>query len=161
QKVEVLGNIIVLNGQEFAVDPACTGLNMLTVSLLLSLFMLAFYQRKTGHGNSFLLVAGVLLLTFGLNILANLFRIVLLVLFKIPASNIFHDLVGMACLILYVVLPLLWLLPKLNFGRRIQKNAVENAAGKQLMLSQEFRMLVSFLLFSATVFAGFQTTQTK
>jgi len=83
------------------------------------------------------------------------------VLFKIPASNIFHDLVGMACLILYVVLPLLWLLPKLNFGRRIQKNAVENAAGKQLMLSQEFRMLVSFLLFSATVFAGFQTTQTK
>lgn len=161
QKVEVLGNIIVLNGQEFAVDPACTGLNMLTVSLLLSLFILAFYQRKTGSGNSFVLVAGVLLLTFGLNIAANLFRIVLLVLFKIPAGNLFHDLVGMACLVLYVVLPLLWLLPKLQFTKKLPELATEIPEGKRSFFAPETGLGLGFLLFSATVLVSFKTTETK
>jgi exosortase N len=106
-------------------------------------------------------VAGVLLLTFGLNIAANLFRIVLLVLFKIPAGNLFHDLVGMACLVLYVVLPLLWLLPKLQFPRKPPALATEIQEGKGSFLAPETGLVLGFLLFSATVLVSFKTTETK
>jgi len=44
-----------------------------------------------------------------LNVVCNLCRIILLVLFKIPPGNIFHDLTGLICLFVYVILPLIWL----------------------------------------------------
>lgn len=160
QEVAVSGNLISLNGTDFSVDPACTGLRMLATSLLLALFVLAFYQRKTGREASFKLVSGVLLLTLLLNIGANLFRIVLLVLFQIPPENIFHDLVGMACLVLYVVVPLLLVAdriagkPKAEIPEPVRQ---ETSTGRVPV----YGLLLSFLVFSATVFAAQNTTETK
>jgi exosortase N len=44
--VIVKGNMIVYNGNEFSVDPACMGLNMMVTSLLLQLIIIAMFQRK-------------------------------------------------------------------------------------------------------------------
>ncbi len=103
------GNVIELNGAEFAVDQACAGLHMLSISLIICLFVIAHCQRQTVKQLGFIQVTLLLCLTFVLNIVCNLCRIMLLVLFKIPAGNIFHDITGVICLLVYVILPLLWL----------------------------------------------------
>ncbi|MDB5141689.1 MAG: xrtN [Mucilaginibacter sp.] len=101
------GNIIEFKGSEFSVDQACAGLHMLSTSLIICLFMIAHCQRQTARQLSFIKMLLLLALTFALNIAGNLCRIMLLVLFKIPPANMFHDVVGVACLLLYVMLPLL------------------------------------------------------
>jgi exosortase N len=103
------GNIIEYKGAEFAVDQACAGLHMLSMSLIICLFMIAHCLRQTAKQLSFIKMVLLLCLTFGLNIVCNLCRIMLLVLFKIPAGSMFHDFTGVVCLLIYVILPLLGL----------------------------------------------------
>ncbi|MDB5014565.1 MAG: exosortase, partial [Daejeonella sp.] len=110
------GNIIEMNGYDFSVDQACAGLQMLSTSFIICLFIVAFYQKKVHQQLSFWKVAGYLLFTFALNIGCNLTRIVILVLFKIMPSSLLHDLVGLICLVAYVVLPLL-LISNFHFKR--------------------------------------------
>jgi exosortase N len=103
------GNIIEFNGAEFSVDQACAGLHMLSMSLIICLFVIGYCQRQTGRPLSFIKIVLLLALTFALNIACNLCRIMLLVLFKIPAGTIFHDVTGVVCLLVYVIIPLMWL----------------------------------------------------
>ncbi len=101
------GNQIQLGNYEFSVDPACAGLNMLVMSLLVCLFEIAFYQRQTGKRAAIWLLASLCCLTIGLNVAGNFFRILLLVTFKIMPGTLMHDLTGIGCLVVYVILPLL------------------------------------------------------
>lgn len=114
--VQVLGNLIVLNGQEFSVDPACAGLMMLSVSLILAVFIMAYYKRK-GFELSFLSILKILLITLALNIFSNLCRIFLLVLFKIMPGHYLHDVIGIICLLLYVLFPLTFITKKIIKSR--------------------------------------------
>jgi exosortase N len=107
--VEVQGNVLVRDGFAFAVDPACVGLQLVTVSFLVALFLLAHLERTTGRQLSGPLTALALLATGGLVVLANLIRIVLLVVFRLLPDSPLHDLAGLACLVAYVVLPVCFL----------------------------------------------------
>src|SRR5690606_11435069 len=46
------------------------------------------------------------IIVFVLNVICNLFRIILLVIFKIMPEDPLHELMGVFCLILYVMIPL-------------------------------------------------------
>ncbi|MBD0256790.1 MAG: exosortase N [Cytophagales bacterium] len=107
--VEVQGNVLVRDGFAFAVDPACVGLQLVTVSFLVALFLLAHLERSTGRQLSASLTGVALLATGGLVVLANLIRIVLLVVFRLLPDSPLHDLAGLACLIAYVALPVCFL----------------------------------------------------
>jgi exosortase N len=99
---EAQGNVIIFQDNEFSVDPACMGLNMITTSLLLGIILVAYYQTKFNRRLSswqiFLYLGFVLVF----NIVANLFRIMVLVLFNIPPGSISPDAAGIVCLLLYV-----------------------------------------------------------
>lgn len=118
-KAVASGNIIAMDKFEFSVDPACAGLNMLIISLIICLFILMHYQKQTGRQLSFIPVTCLFLFTIALNVIGNYFRILLLVLFKIMPGTFFHDFVGIATLSTYVILPLITgIKPFLNhFGR--------------------------------------------
>lgn len=103
------GNVIQFKSSEFSVDEACAGLHMLASSFMICLFMIAHYQRQAAKQLHLMWILFLLMFTFALNILCNLCRILLLVFFKIPAGTMMHDLAGIICLLVYVVLPLLWL----------------------------------------------------
>jgi exosortase N len=103
------GNIIRFKGSEFSVDQACAGLHMLATSFMICLFMIAHYQQQAAKQLHLVWILFLLMFTFALNILCNLCRILLLVFFKIPAGTLMHDLTGIICLLMYVVLPLLCL----------------------------------------------------
>lgn len=101
----VAGNMIVFNGNEFSVDPACMGLNMLVTSLLLQVIMIAVYQKKYNRQLTWWQVMTLLSIAFVLNVISNLFRIISLVWFNILPGTAMHDVTGMFCLLVYVIVP--------------------------------------------------------
>ena len=74
---QAYGNIIVQGNSEFAVDQACAGLNMLATSLIICLFVIAYYQKRTSKKFSFISILIFLVLTTCLNMICNLIRITL------------------------------------------------------------------------------------
>ncbi len=116
------GNVIWLNGQEFSVDPACMGLAMVQVSLLFGLFAVAFFERKTGGRIALGWVAfGLFPLIFGLNIVFNLLRILLLVFFGWLPGTVMHEVGGLVGLVVYVFLPIWFLVKTGVIGTRMTR----------------------------------------
>ncbi len=107
---ETSGNIIQMNGTDFAVDPACMGLQMLGVSFLIGIFLMTHYKRLTGKRLPPAATTALILLIFILNVLSNLMRIVALVVFSIAPENPMHDIAGMFSLLIYVLLPAAFLI---------------------------------------------------
>jgi exosortase N len=146
-KVEVVGNVIIKNGIEFAVDPACVGLKMMAFSILTGLFMMAYYEKFTKRQFSFLrciiILAGIVLL----NILSNLVRITLLTIFVILPDNPNHEITGILCFIVYVIAPSYFLI-KWMAGRNKQPKAVVKRSIKE-------RIVLNLLLFVAIATTGF------
>ena len=104
-QIEVNGNILVLNGAEFSVDPACVGLKMMSVSILGGLLIMAFFRHQ--HARSFKVpkITLILLLIIGFNIAGNLIRIMLLTIFRLPPENPCHEVVGILCFLIYIMIP--------------------------------------------------------
>ncbi len=116
--VQIDGNLLVLHGQEMAVDPACMGLRMTGMTLLLAVFWLIAYERRQLRSLAVGWVLAYGVLGLGLAVLGNLIRIVLLVLFDLGPDHPFHEPVGLACLVVYAWLPLWalarWLITRLG-----------------------------------------------
>jgi exosortase/archaeosortase family protein len=108
------GNVIVSNGENFSVDPACMGLSMVQISLLFGLAIMAIFERKTTKKLPFWSICVVLLMVFGLNIFYNLLRILLLVLMHWMPGTAMHEIGGLVGLGLYVFLPT-WFLVRLFY----------------------------------------------
>jgi exosortase N len=108
-EIQVEGNVMVLDGATFSVDDACMGLNMLAISLLMGVFILAHRFRVERKQLSFGYITMFFTVVFVLNIIANLFRIVTLVTFRIAPEQALHGAMGLVCLVLYVVLPIYFL----------------------------------------------------
>ncbi|MFD1142254.1 exosortase N [Larkinella insperata] len=128
------GNLIQLNGHEFAIDPACMGLQMTGLSALASLFLIIHLENRTQTRLSVGWLAAVGLGTVLLVLLTNLIRMLTLVLFYIVPDDPLHDGVGLACLALYLLLPLNLSLPRLyqRFGTPFPAGA--HLAWKRLAL---------------------------
>jgi exosortase N len=117
--VQVSGNNLVLNGEDFVVAPACMGLEMMGVSLLMAIFLMAYYQKNTQKILGDIWILGILILSFGINVINNFFRIILLILLKIAPENPFHEVMGLVCFFVYVCLPIYYIIPKVvsRFGK--------------------------------------------
>jgi exosortase N len=119
------GNVIVLDGNEFSVDPACMGLNMMVASILAGIIIISIYEKKYGRQLLWLHLVGLVALFIALNIVANLMRIICLIACKIPAENIFHEVIGLVCLAVYAILPSVFIVQfivKKTAGRRNNSN---------------------------------------
>jgi exosortase N len=104
--VVVQGNTMIVDESMFSVDEACMGLNMLAISMLMGVFILAYRCRLSGTVLSFRSNATFFSVVFILNLITNIVRIIVLVYFRIPADKPMHEFVGILCLIAYVVIPL-------------------------------------------------------
>jgi exosortase N len=136
-ETSVHGNMIVCNNNEFAVDPACMGLNMMITSQLLQLILIAIYQKRYGKRASWMQVLLLMAFVFSLNIFSNLFRIVMLVWFNILPGTAMHDVVGILCLVCYVIIPSLYITRV--FIRRFAKSLVREL--HEMPYSRYWRLL--------------------
>jgi len=108
-EVVAKGNSISFNGALFDVDHACMGLSMLVSSLLMGLISIQLYEAKLNRRLPFIYLPLVLLYFILFNVAANLFRIICLVYFQIGPGTVMHEMVGLACWMLYGIIPSVWL----------------------------------------------------
>jgi exosortase N len=150
--VVVKGNIIYNEQAEFSVDPACMGLNMLTASVLLSIMLFGFYQTKYGNRIKASIFSLFIVFVIGFNVISNLIRIVVLVHFTILPDSIMHELTGIACMLLYVVVPATLLARFISV-----RSANSISAGKTLSGTRTNKPVAHYLLLAAIVFAAYRT----
>jgi exosortase N len=150
--VGVKGNIIYNEQAEFSVDPACMGLNMLTASVLLSIMLLRFYQTKYGKRIRGSIFSLFIVFVIGFNIISNLIRIVVLVHFTILPDSIMHELTGIACMLLYVVVPAAFVARFISV-----RSANSISTGKTLPGKRATKPIAHYLLLAAIVFAAYRT----
>ena len=126
--VQVSGNMMILDGAMFSVDEACMGLNMLAISLLMGVFVLAFHHRLANKTLGLYAAGLFFAVVLILNMVANVVRIVALVYFRVPAEDPMHEVIGILCLIVYVVIPLQflgrWLVRKYGKPKRDTASAL-------------------------------------
>ncbi len=148
--VSVQGNLMVMDGSTFSVDEACMGLNMLAMSMLLGVFLLAFRYRVSRVTLGLCPTVIFFLVAFALNLITNVIRIVILVYFQIPPENPLHEFLGIVCLIVYVAAPLhffsAWLVSR--YGQPIRSLAFRSArSGRSFLLVVPVCL---FILFAGT-----------
>jgi len=122
-KNQVAGNLIITSTSEFSVDPACMGLNMLTISFILAIVIVKHYENQTNNKLNLFFSSLYLLLVLLFNLIGNLIRILILVLFHIPAENSMHDLIGIICLLIYVLLPV-WFISQFFYSNFNSKKGI-------------------------------------
>ncbi len=105
------GNIILIDGQEFAVSPECMGLKMVFLSLALCLVFIAYLEKKKERQYKFYSVILALIITYFLVVLSNLFRIVIITLFESKPETFSHEIIGLITFIIYTALPI-WFIIK-------------------------------------------------
>lgn len=140
QEVSVQGNMIICNGNEFSVDPACMGLQMMVTASLCGMILIGFYQQQYKKVLGLWLVLSILAGMILMNITSNLLRIMFLVYLNIMPGTAMHDVTGIMCLVLYVIVPLLfltqWIVRK--YGKPLQvhrRRYVLRSAGKLFLLN--------------------------
>jgi len=105
------GNIILIGKNEFHVDSECMGLKMVLLSMFIALIFVTYHQqKKKGQINIFFIVLS-LFISYILVVISNLARIILITFFQSPPNTFSHELIGTICFIVYVVLPI-WFIVK-------------------------------------------------
>ncbi len=148
------GNLITENGYEFSVDQACAGLNMLTTSLIICLFFINYH--KSNKQSSFVNIFLLLLITFALNIINNLIRIVLLIKWRIMPEVPLHYIIGIVCLLIYVIIPLYYITRFFFKCAHTNQSTVKNFKIGKLRFP-----VVHTILICATLFIALQTNGKK
>jgi exosortase N len=155
----IQGNIILYRGNEFSVDPACIGLNMLQLSLIASVVLMAHFQRKMNKKFSLYGVATVFTIVLFFNIIANLLRIVCMVQFTILPETILHDITGLIFFLVYIILPLHFIVKKIALGIQLKKEA-ENTSPK-VNISVKKLWLVNSILILMLSASSFRNMELK
>jgi exosortase N len=150
KQAEAAGNIILVNGEEFSVDPACAGLSMLSLALILAVFILAHLQKTYLKKFPLWFIGMMLGLILLLNLVSNLLRILLLVWFKILPGNPLHDVLGLLCLLIYALVPFYFT------AKWLQQHLAKVSQNVSLKSSISFRgsLLLNYLLLLMLIGTG-------
>lgn len=153
--ISTIGNQIQFGTQQFAVDTACIGLMMLDWSFLFAAFLLVFYrQRGTIHNFNFVIL---ILLTFGLNVAANLLRICTLILLEIYPENPLHETLGLIFTLFYVWLPLWFLVKKMTISSNTKTTEPSDLKKSKFSTFT----LISSLIISSLFLVNYKNTVNK
>jgi exosortase N len=149
------GNILLNGDYEYHVDPACIGLNMTIFSFFIALLFYSYFQNKLKKKSNFVDYILLIVFAFILNLISNLFRIILLTVLDIHPESIAHDIIGILCLVAYVVIPLwystrLWFKYKKENVTTTTPTKTPNKIHSYSILIILFLFLLAFLLFIDT-----------
>lgn len=123
QRIE--GVNFFINQTKVTVDTACMGLSMFKIGFLAASLLLILQEKKERKQFDFLSIITFCLLAFGLNIISNYFRIIVLLIFNCTTENAVHHALGLLCFVIYQLLPMLYLIryfvPKIENSCKISK----------------------------------------
>jgi exosortase N len=155
---QAVGNIIRLpNGDEWHIDAACMGLNMLSVGLILTYFFIGFFSKKIGRLPTNRSVFTLVFTAFIFNLLSNLTRIIAVVLLRIPPKTVGHEVIGLLSFLIYGVIPVYFLIQFTSrfsffFKEKIDENAFRNAKNEANSRVARISTLVFMLLVGRAIY---------
>ena len=88
------GNLILINGDKFTVDPECMGLKMVITGYLITLVIISWFERRSKKELSFFKIIIILFLASILIIISNLFRIIGIIFAKAAPETNLHELIS-------------------------------------------------------------------
>lgn len=109
-EVSTSGLSLFYKGQEFSVDPACAGLYMLSIVLVITTGALGIKNVSLQSPLEIAKVIFTYLAAISLTIACNFIRIVLMVVLNLPAGSVSHEFWGLLSFVLIGLLPTLILL---------------------------------------------------
>ncbi|MBT3209273.1 MAG: exosortase N [Bacteroidetes bacterium] len=144
------GNIILIGKNEFHVDSECMGLKMVLLSMFITLIFITYHQhKKKGQINiSFIVLS--LSISYILVVISNLARIILITLFQSPPDTFSHELIGIICFIVYVVLPLWYVVKILPTSKKKNTNGYDSKFNGLVFISLVFVLLFLLSLYRFT-----------
>jgi len=148
----VEGNLIKYGEKIFSVDTVCMGLSLITTSFLASVLILSIYQQRLKKRLSILAATTMLIIVFVLAIVSNLVRIILLVKFEIMPGSVFHELGGLVCFLVYVIVPTIFLIRWILPGWGKEEKPVYSKLGE---ISSNRKRILDMLLIAVIGFATF------
>lgn len=140
---------LTIAGEAFSVDAGCMGLRLVITGFLLTLLMIHQTAKARRYRPKTRFISSFLLLSFLLVIAANFFRIVLLIVYRSPEGSISHEVIGIATLIVFHTLPLLWLIQRFTPAGGSLKELEPAAVGNKSLW--QYPMLI---LLAGTVMSG-------
>ena len=96
------------------INDGCMGLDMLKVNFFIAVMVLFLKERKLKIQHSPGQVFFLLLVSIVLNMVSNIFRIIILVWSGEVQDGLTHQAIGMVCFAFYNVLPLIWITDRLR-----------------------------------------------
>lgn len=129
---------IWVDGNAFAVDPGCMGLRLVITGFIFSLLMVQQLSSRVGVKPSRRLVSMSLILSFLLVIVANFFRILLVIQFQSPAESWSHELIGLGTFLMVHIIPMFmmvkWLVSKKQKAQRPVPRMVKSSSVDQWVM---------------------------
>jgi exosortase N len=153
------GNIILIQGNEFHVDTECMGLKMVMLAMFITLIFITHKQQKKDGVISMLFIAISLAISYILVIISNLARIILITLFQSPPASFSHELIGVICFIIYVLLPLWYIVKAIPINKKKQTPKKESKFNKFVFPAFIFILLLLFSLYRFTNLDAKQLTK--
>jgi len=144
------GNIILIGDNEFHVDNECMGLKMVLISMFIALLFITYHQQKKKGQMNILLIVLTLLISYVLVIISNLVRIIMITLFQSPPETFSHELIGILCLIVYVILPLWFIVKSLPITQIEIDNKPSPPSNKLVFYTFVFVLMGLFSLYRFT-----------
>lgn len=124
------------------IDDGCMGLDMLKVNFLIAVMILFFKERKMNVKHGFGQVVLLLSVSVLLNIVSNIFRIVLLVWSGEIQDGFMHQAIGLVCFGFYNILPLIWITDRLRAKNLPEKASLPTPANSMVAITVSLALLV-------------------
>lgn len=155
--VENKGTYFVLqDGSRFNVDSACIGLKLFNTGLSIAILLLGFSEQREKKSLRILPMLSIFLITIALLVLTNLLRIIVIVLFKSEAGSVSHDMLGIASLLLYTILPVYFII---NYSvKRFGKSFVSETKTPLVTKPSNSVLIIVLCITSILVFTSVKKT---
>lgn len=144
------GNIILIGKNEFHVDSECMGLKMVLLSMFIALIFITYHQQKKKAQINIFFIVLSLMTSYVLVIISNLARIILITLFQSPPETFSHELIGIICFMVYVVMPL-WFIVKVFPCKYVEKSdKIHSQSNKFVFVAFIFVLIALFSFYHYT-----------
>src|SRR6185503_11562679 len=155
----VQGNIIFYKGNEYSVDPGCMGLNMLLLSMIAAIVILSRRENILQRKSAMLWIGLVFIAALLLNIIANVLRIILIVQFNILPGTALHEITGIACFLIYIILPLYFIVKGMD--SLMKHKPIRHNDDKEKMITLKKAWVMNLFITPLLVLASFKNAELK
>lgn len=124
------------------IDDGCMGLNMLKVNFLIAVMILFFKEHKMKVKHSIGQVFLLLSVSLVLNVVSNIFRIVILVWSGEIQDGFTHQAIGLICFTVYNVLPLIWITDRLRTKNLPEKESPATSSNPIVSIMASLALII-------------------